>query len=715
MKYRLEGLDCAQCAADTENRLRREPGMENATVSFANLTLVLDPEFRDRAERIITEIEPEVTIAQADRPGAAMKQAAGGEPRHRFRGTVIRIGLSAALLAAGMIWNDALHDTPYAAAEWLVLLPAYLLAGWPVLASAARNIVRGRLMDEMFLMTVATAGALAIHELPEAVAVMLFYAVGEHFQDRAVDRSRRSIASLMDLRPDYARLVEAGGTRTMAPESIAVGAEIEVLPGERVPLDGTVTDGDSAVNTAALTGESVPRTVHPGDEVLAGFTNEHGRLRVRVTKEFGQSSVAKILELVENAAARKSPTERFITKFASVYTPIVVFSAAAVAFLPPLIFPGAALADWVYRALVLLVISCPCALVVSIPLGYFGGIGGASRNNILVKGANYIDELAKLSTVVFDKTGTLTKGVFRVVDVVPRNGYSKQELLALAAQAESQSTHPVARSIRDANDGRYSPERLEAFEEIRGFGVKVRADGRVIHAGNDRLLHREGIVHTDCDVRGTVVYIAVDGSFAGYIVISDEVKEHAKETVRELKSLGVERVLMLTGDNDHIAERVAAELGLDGYFANLLPEDKVSKIEELKLAASNGERIAFVGDGMNDAPVLMRSDIGIAMGALGSDAAIEAADVVLMDDHLAKVPLAIRISRFTRNVVVQNIVLALTVKLLFIGLGLLGVADMWEAVIGDVGVSLLAVLNSIRTLKAAGPASAPAPAPAPAA
>lgn len=709
MKYRLEGLDCAQCAADIEHRLRKEPGMENASVSFANLTLALDPAYRDRAERIIGEIEPAVTIVNESGPGAAMKQAADGKPRPKFRRTAIRIGISAALLAVGMIWNDALHDTPYAAAEWLVLLPAYLLAGWPVVTAAVRNIVHGRVMDEMFLMTVATLGAFAIHELPEAVAVMLFYAVGEYFQDRAVDRSRRSIASLMDLRPDYARIIEDGGTRTVAPEAVEVGAEIEVLPGERVPLDGNVTDGASAVNTAALTGESVPRTVHPGDEVLAGFTNEHGRLRVRVTKEFGSSSVAKILELVENAAARKSPTERFITKFAAVYTPIVVFSAAAVALIPPLVFPGASLAEWVYRALVLLVISCPCALVVSIPLGYFGGIGGASRNNILVKGANYIDELAKLKTVVFDKTGTLTKGVFRVVDVVPRNGCSKEKLLEFAAHAEAQSTHPVARSIREAYRGRYEPARLEAFEEIRGFGVKVVTDSRVIHAGNDRFLHREKIPHTDCNVRGTVVYVAVDGSFAGYIVISDEVKEHAKDTVRELKSLGVGRVLMLTGDNDHIAEGVAEELGLDGYFANLLPEDKVAKIEELKLAAGAGERIAFVGDGMNDAPVLMRSDIGIAMGALGSDAAIEAADVVLMDDHLAKVPLAVRISRFTRKVVVQNIVLALAIKLAFIGLGLLGAADMWEAVIGDVGVSLLAVLNSIRTLKFAEPAAEPVP------
>jgi len=613
------------------------------------------------------------------------------------RGRLIRLIVAAVLFVAGSVFNQALHDTPYSVAEYIVLLSAYFLVGAPVLATAFRNIARGQLFNEMFLMSVATIGAIAIHQLPEAVGVMLFYSVGEYLQDKAVDSSRRSITSLMDMRPDTARLIAAGGWRIISPAEARVGDLIEVLPGERVPLDGEVIEGSSFVDTSSLTGESVPRRVEEGGKVLAGFVNDEGRIAVRVEKAFDQSAAARILELVENAASHKAPTEKFITRFAAVYTPAVVAIAALIAFVPPLFVPGARLGEWVYRALVILVISCPCALVVSIPLGYFGGIGGASRHKLLVKGANYIDALAKVDTVVFDKTGTLTEGVFAVVDVVTRNGFSKEELLAWASAAESRSSHPIARSIREAAKG--GAPTADDIREIKGHGLIARVEDRTIAVGNDRLLHREGIAHEDCDVEGTVVYVAVDDVYAGYIVISDRVKKTAARTVSELKALGVRKVAMLTGDDSTVAARVARELGLDAYRAELLPGDKVSKMEEFAAAPKRKGAVVFVGDGMNDAPVLVRSDVGFAMGGLGSDAAIDAADIVVMDDDIARVPLALKIAAFTRRIVVENIVLALTVKGIFIALGAFGAADMWEAVIADVGVSLLAVLNSLRTAR----------------
>ena len=702
-KYRIEGLDCANCASEIEGALRKLEGFDGATVSFSTGTVVIPSDQRELAEKTITRIEPEARIVEKADGGAAGRgpdsPAADRAGLPDAAARILRIGVALALTVAGVVFGEQLRATPLRLGEYAVFLTAYLLVGWKVLASAARNIVRGRVFDEMFLMSIATLGAIVIHELAEAVAVMLFYSIGEYVQDRAVGRSRRSISSLMDLRPDFARLVSETGTSEVEPELVQVGSTIEVRPGERVPLDGEVVRGESAVDTSALTGESVPRSVGEGDAALAGFVNGSGTIRLRVTKPFADSSVSRILELVEDAAARKAPTERFISRLAAVYTPIVVGIAAAIAFVPPLLVPGATLGEWVYRALVMLVISCPCALVVSIPLGYFGGIGGASRNGILVKGANYLDALTDLSTVVVDKTGTLTRGTFDVVRTEPRNGFDATEVLRLAALAESHSTHPIARSIRAAYRGEADPDAVADVREERGYGVVARSGSRTILAGSDRLLHREGVEHTDCDADGTVVYVAVDGTYAGYIVIADELKPDAAEAVAELKELGVERVVMLTGDNETIARSVASETGIDTVHAELLPEEKVAKVEEIAAGLPEGKRLAFVGDGINDAPVLMRADIGIAMGALGSDAAIEAADVVLMDDRMTGVGDAVRVSHHTRSVVLQNIALALIVKAVFLTLGAFGIATMWEAVIADMGTSLLAVLNATRTLR----------------
>ncbi|MFP4484435.1 MAG: heavy metal translocating P-type ATPase [Spirochaetaceae bacterium] len=724
-KYRIEGLDCANCANEIETALRKLEGFDGATVSFSTSTISIPEERRETAEKTISRIEPEARIVDrsptsATRSGSSRvdgaERAGGADEGRKDSGRIRRKGrhigrilLALVMAVAGVIFQDVLQETPGGLGEYAVFLVAYVLVGWPVVSSAARNIVRGRVFDEMFLMTIATLGAIAIHELAEAVAVMLFYSVGEYVQDRAVGRSRRSISSLMDLRPDFARVVGDAGTREVDPESVEVGATIEVRPGERVPLDGEILRGESAVDTSALTGESVPRSIGEGDAVLSGFVNMSGTVRLRVTKAFSESSVSRILELVEDAAARKAPTEKFISRFAAVYTPIVVGIAAAIAFVPPLVVPGAALGDWVYRALVMLVISCPCALVISIPLGYFGGIGGASRNGILIKGSNYLDALTDLSVVVLDKTGTLTRGTFEVTRTEPRNGFDRKELLRLAALAESHSSHPIARSIRVAyerlDSGAYAPDASassDAVSDVReekGYGVMARVGSQRILAGNDRLLHREGIEHSDCNAEGTVVYVAVEGTYAGYIVIADEMKPDAAEAVAEIKRLGVDKVIMLTGDGETVARRVADDAGIDTVYAGLLPEEKVAKVEEIAAELPGGKRLAFVGDGINDAPVLMRADIGIAMGALGSDAAIEAADIVLMDDQMGGVGSAVRVARHTRSVVLQNIALALIVKAVFLALGALGVATMWEAVIADMGTSLLAVLNATRTLR----------------
>lgn len=776
-KFRIQGLDCPRCALEIETELRRIEGFGDAEVSFSTETIRIPADGLGVAEQLIARIEPALSLAEWS-SGAPKAGVRGADelkgPSKSMRPA--RMGLAAALTVGGMVFEERMHAMPSPILEYAVFLTAYLLVGGPVVFRALVNILRGRVLDELFLMSAATIGAVVIHELPEAVSVMFFYAVGEYVQDLAVGRSRRSIASLMDLRPDSARIIdERGRASEVPPERVKVGAEVEVRPGERVPLDGEVISGTSLMDTSALTGESVPRSVSPGKGVLAGFVNDSATIRIRAAKPFAESSLSRIFELVEDAAARKAPTEKFISRFASVYTPVVVGIAVLAAFLPPLLLPGISLADSVYRALVVLVVSCPCALVISVPLGYFGGIGGASRRGILIKGANYVDALKDVAVVAADKTGTLTKGVFKVTRKAACDGFQPEDVLRLAAAAEAHSAHPIGASIRDAwrecagqaasvSAGAARAGQvpglpgIRAPDEVReekGFGVIVQTGGRRIMAGSDRLMRREGIAFPDAlntrgkveerpdekadesagtrargrargradekaeakaeaknalpadsapghAIGGTVVYVAVNRVCAGYLVIADELKDEAAAAVKNLRSAGVERVVMLTGDNEDAARAAAGRLGLDGWYAGLLPEEKAAKVEEISAALPRGKRLAFVGDGINDAPVLMRADVGFAMGALGSDAAIEAADVVLMDDRVDGIPSAIRIARHTRSVVVQNICVALIVKLIFAALGAAGLAAMWEAVIADMGVSVLAVLNASRTLRGSG-------------
>lgn len=605
------------------------------------------------------------------------------------------LGLFLALELAEHLAPDAL---PGLAWPVLYLIP-YGIIGWDVLWRAIRNIKNGQVFDENFLMSVATVGAFGCGEYPEAVAVMLFYQVGELFQSVAVDRSRKSISALMDIRPDYANMERNGELVQVDPEEVSVGDVIVVKAGERVPLDGTVLEGTSSLDTAALTGESLPRDVQAGDEVVSGCVNLTGVLHVKVNKPFGESTVAKILDLVENSSSKKAKAENFITKFARYYTPAVVFAALALAALPPLLGMGPWLM-WVQRALNFLVVSCPCALVISIPLSFFGGIGGASKQGILVKGGNYLEALAQAGIVVFDKTGTLTKGSFEVTAVHPQQ-VSEQELLELAALAERFSDHPISRSIQAACQSAPDPNRVTDAKEIAGHGVRAVVDGKTVLAGNQKLMDQFHIPFEDaCHHVGTIIHVAVDGVYMGHIVISDQVKEGAKETLRDLKAAGVRKTVMLTGDSQAVGQAVARQLGLDEVHAELLPGDKVDQVERLLQSKGPKEQLVFVGDGINDAPVLSRADIGVAMGAMGSDAAIEAADIVLMDDDLKKLPVAVRIARKTLRIVRENIVFALAVKFLVLILSAVGVANMWWAVFADVGVSVIAILNSMRMLNA---------------
>ncbi len=580
--------------------------------------------------------------------------------------------------------------------RFLAFLTPYLVIGWDILWKAVRNILHGQVFDENFLMAIATVGAFCIGEYPEAVAVMLFYQVGEFFQGYAVGRSRRSIAALMDIRPDYANIERDGKLVQVDPEQIAVGEQIVVKAGEKIPLDGVVLDGSSFVDTAALTGESLPRGVEPGDDVVSGCINQTGLLHIQVTKPFGESTVSKILDLVENASSNKAHAENFITKFAKYYTPCVVIGALLLAFIPPVL--DMRWSHWIGQALIFLVISCPCALVISVPLSFFGGIGGASKCGILVKGGNYMEVLAKTETVVFDKTGTLTKGVFNVTVIHP-DKISQSQLLELAAIAESYSEHPVARSIREACGQEMDMSRLSDVHELSGRGVCAVIDGRKVCVGNDRLMEENGVTWHPCHHVGTTVHVEVDGTYAGHIVISDEIKEDAAQAVKELKEQGVQKTVMLTGDAQAVGESVGKQLGLDEVYTQLLPAGKVERVEALLQQKSAKGELVFVGDGINDAPVLSRADVGIAMGAMGSDAAIEAADVVLMDDRPSKIAKAVQISRKTLRIVRQNIVFALTVKAVFLVLGAVGLANMWEAVIADVGVSVIAIINAMRALK----------------
>ena len=690
-KYTLKNIDCASCAAKIENGVRKLEDVKFVSVNFAQSTMTIDTDNFEEVKKRIRQIEPEVEV-DSDRKD---KKVQVTNELWENRAGFIKAITALVLLVLGSVFQETLINTPFGIAEYVVFGAAYLVVGWKVIASAARNIIRGRVFNEQFLMTIATVGAIAIGEMHEAIAVMLFYVVGELFQDIAVGRSRRSIKALLEVKPEYANLKAGDETKQVSPEEVQVGDTILVKPGEKVPLDGTVTEGISFLDTAALTGESVPRKVDEGDEVLAGMINQSGLLTVKVEKLFNDSSISRMLELVENATSRKAQTEKFITTFARYYTPAVVIIAGLIALLPPLLIAGAAFNDWIYRALVVLVISCPCALVISIPLGYFGGVGLASKKGILVKGSNFLDALTRVGTVVFDKTGTLTKGEFKVASITPMNGYSREEVLEYAALSESGSNHPIARSILEAYGSLTNSSILSSYKEIPGQGIQAAIRGKEVLTGNNKLLSNNQISHEDFTVDGTLVHVAIDKKYAGYIVISDTLKEHAQETIARLKQKGIQTA-MLTGDHQTAAQSVATKLGIDTFFAELLPEEKISHIEKM---LGGKKKVAFVGDGINDAPVIARADVGMAMGALGSDAAIETADIVLMTDSPSKVVDAIDVATKTRNIVWQNIFIALGIKLVFITMGIAGTATMWEAVFADMGVSLIAVFNAIRILK----------------
>lgn len=583
--------------------------------------------------------------------------------------------------------------------EWIlggIYLVPYIIIGYDIIIKAARNISHGQVFDENFLMMIATFGAFGVKEFEEAVAVMLFYQVGELFQGYAVGKSRQSISEMMDICPEYANIEENGELKQVDPDDVEIGSIIVIKPGEKVPLDGVIIEGNSMLDTAALTGESVPRSAKAGDEIVSGCVNGSGTLKVKTTKAFEDSTVAKILELVENASSKKARVENFITRFAKYYTPVVTIAAVIIAIIPSIITGN--WGDWITRACIFLVISCPCALVISVPLGFFSGIGSASRIGVLVKGSNFLEAVAEVTTIVMDKTGTLTKGEFKVSEIVP-SGISEERLLEIAAYGESFSTHPIAASIKEAYDNKIDTDRIKDVKEISGHGVELLLDGKDTLVGNGKLLKSHNISYEEHKSGGTVVYVAYDNTFVGAIVISDTIKDGAKEAVADMKKVGVKNVVMLTGDRQKAAEEVAGELGIDTVYSELLPSDKVQKVEELLASKTGKEKVAFVGDGINDAPVLTRADVGIAMGSMGSDAAIEAADIVLMDDDVRKIASTVKIARKTLGVVKQNIVFALGVKLIVLILGALGVANMWEAVFADVGVSVIAILNSMRVLK----------------
>ena len=700
--FMLNGLDCANCAAKIETEIKNIEGIKFASVDFVSKRLTWEAESNtnvpmlvEKIESIVKKIEPDVKIALVEntsKPKIEEKDDDDDDDEEDHKKEIVELVIGGTLFVVGLIFKFQ---------NWLeltIFLISYIIVGRKVVLSAIKGIVRGQVFSEHFLMSVATIGAFFVGEYPEGVAVMLFYLVGELFEDMAVDNSRKSISELMDIRPDYANLRVGEELKKVSPDEVNIGNKIVVKPGEKIPLDGKVIEGTSMVDTAALTGESVPRELKPGSDALSGFVNKNGVLTIEVTKEFGESTVSKILDLVQNASNKKAPTEKFITKFARYYTPVVVFGALALAIIPPLVIPGASFSDWIYRGLVFLVVSCPCALVLSIPLGFLGGIGGASKKGILVKGGNYLEALNNVEVVVFDKTGTLTKGVFKVTKAISENGYTEDELIKYAAYAESYSNHPIALSIIAAYHAEIDKDKIENYQEIAGNGIKVNVNGKEVLAGNTKLMISENIQYTDVDTLGTVVHVAIDKKYAGSIIISDEVKEDSAKTIKELKALGVRKTVMLTGDLKKVADNIGKELGLDKVYSELLPADKVEKVESLEAQKSHKGKIVFVGDGINDAPVLARADIGIAMGGLGSDAAIEAADVVIMTDEPHKVASAIKIAKRTRNIVSQNIVFALGVKAIFLVLGALGLASMWAAVFADMGVALIAVVNAMRAL-----------------
>lgn len=688
--YQLKGLDCAHCAAKIETAVNRISGVEDANVDFVQTKMKIVCEesavqnVENQAKQIISELEPDVQVVEMEERQSGHHHEHLNDDKEN-RNNLIRIlaslGLFIALLFIPL--NENLTSFAY--------LGVYLLIGGDIVMRAVKNIINGQVFDENFLMTAATVGAMAIGSYPEAVEVMLFYQVGELFQSYAVGRSRKSIASLLDIRPDYATIVSGGTETRVSPEEVRIGQEIIVKPGEKVPLDGQVVKGQGMVDTSALTGESVPRHIVPGEEILSGFINKEGLLYVQVERSAKDSTVGRILDLVENASSKKAPSEKFITKFSRYYTPAVVGLAVLLAVIPPLMFQQE-WSEWLYRALTFLVISCPCALVVSIPLTFFGGIGGASKLGILVKGSNYLELLAHIDTVVFDKTGTLTKGVFEVQQVSA--AMDQQEFLKLTASAEQMSSHPIAQSIMKAVEGDVYP--VSDLQERAGYGITAKVNQQEIAVGNSKLMQELSIEIPESKEAGTIIYVAISSEYAGYLLIADELKEDAVQTIRELNQAGVEKTVMLTGDNRKIAEAVAEKVGVTEVYAELLPEDKVNHFE--KIMQTSG-KTAFVGDGMNDAPVLARADVGIAMGALGSDAAIEAADVVIMNDEPSKISAAVKVARKTLGIVKQNIVFSLGIKAAVLLLGALGLASMGAAVFADVGVTVLAVLNAMRALR----------------
>ena len=703
-KYLLKGLDCPNCSAKIEKEVGELEGVALSEVNLMKQTLTVSMDHNkaasmlDMVTTIVHSHEPDVEVSEqkADTSVAPDKKEKTPVYSDDDKKLTIRLISGAVIYAVGM--GLTLFGHVSLPVELGVLIVAYIILGWDVVWQAVKNITRGQIFDEHFLMSLSTIGAFAIGEYPEAVAVMLFYQVGEFFQSLAVKRSRKSISDLMDIRPDSATVRRNGELVVVAPETVSIGELIVVKPGEKIPLDGIVTEGESMLDTRALTGESVPRSIRKGEEALSGCVNQSGVLTIKVTKSFGESTVTKIIDLVENASSRKAPTENFITTFARYYTPIVVGMAAILAIIPPVIL-GGGWSEWLRRGFVFLIVSCPCALVISIPLTFFGGIGAASKRGVLVKGSNYLEALNKVSVVVFDKTGTLTKGVFKVVDITVEFGFTKEQVLEYAAQAESYSNHPIAKSIREAFGKTIDQSVLSGYEEISGHGIRVLIGGKRVLAGNSKLMDSEKVSYAACQSAGTKVYIAVDGRYAGCIVIADEVKDDSQNAIASLKKIGVEKTVMLTGDDEKIGKAVAEQLGLDEYYAQLLPDQKVEKLEYLDQHKTKGSKLAFVGDGINDAPVLARADVGIAMGGLGSDAAIEAADVVLMTDEPSKLVDAIDVAKATKRIVMQNIIIALGIKSVFLILGALGIAGMWEAVFGDVGVTIIAVLNAMRILK----------------
>ncbi len=691
IKYHVENLSCAQCALKVEEKLKSIPEFKTVRLNFANASLKIDSEDKNTIEKIIQEIEPDVKISQK-------------ESKQGFNLTkeIISIAVSIGFFVFGILKIEMLESTPYRWALYATFAIPYTLMGWKVLWKAIKNIFRGNLFDENFLMTIATLGAIGINEVPEAVAVMLFYKVGETFEEQSLHKSRQSIKALLEVQEDNANLVLNHGDeiKKISAKEVKAGDHIQIKTGEKIPLDGIIISGKASLESSTLTGESIPHTYTVNQEVLSGMINLDGVIIVRVLKEFENSTLNKIIELTENAVNKKANTEKFITKFAKIYTPVVVGIAAIIAVLPPIINGSMEFSTWIYRALTLLVISCPCALVISIPLGYFGGIGAASKNGILIKGSEFIDKLNNLSMIAFDKTGTLTKGVFRLQKIYNVSKFSESELLKIAAHVESLSNHPIALAIVQAYDKKIKHNDVKIIEEISGQGILATYLDKKIVIGNDTLLHNQNISHPEsmCILEMTQVHMAIDGQYAGYIEISDEIKHDVKDSLLQLKSQGIHNLMMLTGDNSIIANKVARYLSIDEVRSELLPQDKLSIIEDEIENNALHSNIAFVGDGINDAPVIARADIGIAMGGLGSDAAIDIADIVIMNDSITKIPQLLNISRFSKKVILQNIIAAFIVKAIFIILGILGLTNLWIAVFADVGVAILAILNSTRII-----------------